>query len=260
MGEPPRGTSPVEEWDALFGEFYFRGYGGRQPEDAAEREALAAARLAGCEPGADVLDVPCGYGRHSLPLARAGYRVVGLDRSEFLLEEARRRAGGAEWPRLVRGDYREIPFPDASFDVAFNLFSSLGYLGDAEDLRVLREIARVLRPGGRLVVEILSRDRLARIFQPRSWDPLPEGWLLLEEREFDVAAGVIEGTQTLVPPDAPRTSHSFRLRVYTPTELVAMVRQAGFDEIACYGDLEGAPLTLDTRLAVVATRAQAPAP
>ena len=60
----------------------------------------------------------------------------------------------------MHADYRELPFADASFDAALNLFTSLGYLGDEEDTRVLREIGRVLRPGGRLVIEILHRDRL----------------------------------------------------------------------------------------------------
>jgi ubiquinone/menaquinone biosynthesis C-methylase UbiE len=54
-------------------------------------------------------------------LASAGYRVVGVDRSEVLLEEARRRAGGERWPKLVHADYRQLPFGDESFDAALNL-------------------------------------------------------------------------------------------------------------------------------------------
>ena len=98
--------------------------------------------------------MPCGYGRYAIPLARAGYRVVGVDRSETLLAEARRRAGHERWPKLTRADYRELPFPDGSFNAALNLFSSLGYLGDEEDTRVLAEIGRVLRPGGRLIASV----------------------------------------------------------------------------------------------------------
>ena len=61
----------------------------------------------------------------------------------------------------MRADYRELPFRDASFDAALNLFTSLGYLGDEEDTRVLAEIRRVLRPEGRLVIETMHRDWLA---------------------------------------------------------------------------------------------------
>ena len=90
---------------------------------------------------------PCGFGRHAIPLAEAGYLVTGLDRSQTQLAEAERRRGEAEWPRLVRGDYRQLPFEDASFDAVLTLFSSLGYLERDEDVGVLRELRRVLRPG-----------------------------------------------------------------------------------------------------------------
>src|SRR3954469_19732200 len=163
------GTSSPETWDAFFSDFYLRAYAADEREGEAEAQALAAARLAACPEGGELLDVPCGFGRHSVALARAGYRVTGVDRSAALLDEARRRAGGERWPKWVTADYRELPFADASFDAAMNLFSSLGYLGDEEDTRVLAEIRRVLRPGARLVVELLHRDRLVRGVAEQDW-------------------------------------------------------------------------------------------
>jgi SAM-dependent methyltransferase len=88
----------TDHWDQLFDELYLKTYADREPGDPRE-EALGAARLAGAEPPADVLDAACGYGRHSLVLAEAGYRVTGVDRSAVLLDEARRRSGGGDWPR-----------------------------------------------------------------------------------------------------------------------------------------------------------------
>src|SRR3954449_7388073 len=186
------GPSSPETWDAFFSDFYLRAYAADEREGEAEAQALAAARLTGCPEGGELLDVPCGFGRHSIPLAQAGYRVTGVDRSAILLDEARRRAGGHQRPEFVRADYRELPFADASFDAALNLFSSLGYLGDAEDTRALTEIGRVLRPGGRLVVEIEHRDVLVRSFTERDWRLLGEGRLLLEQRTFDPADGVAQ--------------------------------------------------------------------
>jgi ubiquinone/menaquinone biosynthesis C-methylase UbiE len=247
--------SPPETWDAFFNDFYLRvAAGDARQEDAAEAQALGAARLAGCPEGGDLLDVPCGFGRHAIALARAGYRVVGVDRSQALLTEARRRAGDEEWPKLVEADYRELPFPDESFDAAMNLFTSLGYLGDEEDTKALAEIARVLRPGGRLVVEILPRDLLVRRFTEQDWRALGGGRLLLEQRTFDAAAGVAQTTQTLIETNGERDSRTFSLRVYTATEVMAMLLTAGFSEAKCYGDLEGGELTVDTRLVVVARR------
>ena len=170
----------------------------------------------------------------------------------MLLEEARRRAGGERWPKLVAADYRELPFRDASFDAAMNLFSSLGYLGDDEDTRVLGEIRRVLRPGARLVVELMHRDRLVRGFSEQDWRLLGEGRLLLEQRTFDAASGVAQTTQTLIGGNGARDSRSFSVRVYSATELVAMLTHAGFAEVRCYGDLEGVPFGVDTRLVAVA--------
>jgi len=246
--------SPTETWDAFFSDFYLRAYADDERQKEATEQALAAARLAGCPDGGDLLDVPCGFGRHALPLARAGYSVVGVDRSERLLAEAERRVDGDARPKLVRADYRELPFADESFHAAINLFSSLGYLGDEQDLQVLAEIRRVLRPGARLVLEILHRDRLVRIFEEHDWRLVGEGRLLLEQRTFDAGAGVVQSTQTLIDGANRRESRSFSLRVYTATELIAMLSRAGFEETKCYGDLDGGPFTTDTRLVIVARR------
>jgi ubiquinone/menaquinone biosynthesis C-methylase UbiE len=247
--------SSTETWDALFSDFYLRAFADDARDAEAQEQALAAARLAACPEGGDLLDVPCGFGRHSVPLARSGYRVVAVDRSQALIDEARRRAGGERWPKLLRADYRELPLPDASFDAALNLFSSLGYLGDEDDTRVLAEIRRVLRPGGRLVIEINHRDLVVRRFQEHGWRMVGEGRLLLEQRTFDPAAGVAQTTQTLVETTGERDSRTFSLRVYTATELVAMVARAGFAEARCYGGLGGEPFRSDTRLVIVARSA-----
>jgi ubiquinone/menaquinone biosynthesis C-methylase UbiE len=246
------GPSSPETWDAFFSDFYLRAYAADEREGEAEAQALAAARLSGCPESGELLDVPCGFGRHSVPLARAGYRVTGVDRSAALLEEARRRAGGERWPKWVTADYRELPFGDASFDGALNLFSSLGYLGDEEDVRVLADIRRVLRPGARLVVELLHRDRLVRGFAEQDWRLLGEGRLLLEQRTFDAATGVAQTTQTLIDGAGGRESRSFSVRVYSATELVAMLGRAGFEDVRTYGDLGGSPFGVDTRLVAVA--------
>src|SRR4051794_15576080 len=249
-----RVPSSQETWDAFFSDFYLRAFGSGSDHGEARRQALAAARLSGCPDGGDLLDVPCGFGRHVVPLARAGYRAVGVDRSRALLDEARRRAEDERWPKLIAADYRELPFADESFDAAVNLFSSLGYLGDQSDTHVLGEIGRVLRPGGRLVIEIMHRDRAVRGFVEQDWRLLGEGRLLLEQRTFDAATGVAQTTETLVDASGERESRSFSVRVYTATELLAMLDRAGFAEAKCHGDLDGGPFGVDTRLVIVARR------
>ena len=250
-----RTPSTTETWDAFFSDFYLRLHAAGERNGETAAQALAAARLAGVADGGALLDVACGFGRHAVPLARAGFRVTGVDRSATLLDEARRRAGeaGAE-PELVQADYRELPFADHSFDGALNLYTSLGYLGDEEDTQVLTEIARVLRPGGRLVLELLHRDRLVRGWREQDWRMVGEGRVLLEQRTFDARTGVAQTTQTLIEPSGARESRTWSVRVYTATELVAMLRAAGFAEVRCFGDFDGEPFTTDSRLVVVAER------
>jgi ubiquinone/menaquinone biosynthesis C-methylase UbiE len=249
-----KGPSSAETWDAFFSDFYLRAYAADEESEKAGTQALGAATLAGVESGGELLDAPCGYGRHSIPLARSGYRVTGVDRSAALLDEARRRTGHERWPKLVQADYRELPFADASFDGALNLFSSLGYLSAEEDTHVLAEIGRVLRPGGRLVIETMHRDLLVLRWSDSDWRLLGEGRLLLEQRTFDAAAGIATTTMTLIDGAGERESRTWSVRVYAVTELLAMLDQAGFAEAKCDGDFGGGEFGPGTRLIIVARR------
>ena len=100
----------------------------------------------GLEPGMDLLDVACGTGNATVPAARAGARVTGLDFSPELLEIARERGSDAmvevEW---VEGDAQELPFADASFD---RVISTFGHMFAPDHSRAADEMLRVCRPGG----------------------------------------------------------------------------------------------------------------
>ena len=146
-------TSTPETWDAFFDDFYLRAYADeeRDAEAGSRRSPRPGWRAA--RTGGEVLDVPCGFGRHAIPLARAGYRVTGVDRSTVAARRGAAARGRGAWPKFVNADYRELPFKDEAFDAAINLYTSLGYLGDEEDTKVLAAIRRVLREGG------AARDR-----------------------------------------------------------------------------------------------------
>jgi len=232
----------MADWDPVFDETYLRTYLPTTNDQQSSEQALAAARLAEVEPDAEILDCPCGFGRHAIPLSEAGYRVTGLDRSETQLAEAERRRGAREWPRFVRGDYRALPFEDASFDAALSLFSSLGYLGREGDVGVLREVRRVLRPGRTLIVETAHRDGFARSMQPfarRTWERLPDGSLYLEERTPDWSAGTVETYRLIVSPTNERVERPYVLTIYSAKEWVEMLREAGFTEIDALGAWDG---------------------
>jgi ubiquinone/menaquinone biosynthesis C-methylase UbiE len=237
-----RSLPEMSEWDVIFDETYLQTYLPFVSDERTQAEALGAVSLAEVEPGTEILDCPTGFGRHALVLAREGYRVTGLDRSEVLLAEAERRRGDAEWPRFVHGDYRELPFEDASFDAVLTLFSSLGYLGREGDVGVLREFRRVLRPGAALIVETAHRDGFARFSQPiarRTWERLPDGSLYLEERTPDWTAGTIDTYRLIVSPTNDRVERPYVLHVYSATDWVEMLREAGFADVDAFGAWDG---------------------
>jgi SAM-dependent methyltransferase len=169
-----------------------------------------------------------------------------------LLAEAERRSGELELT-FVQGDYRELPFEDASFDLVLNLFTAIGYWGDDGDLQAFREFRRVLRPGGRCVIETMHRDRLARIFQPKGWQDLGDGDLLLEEREFDQLDGFTHDTFSYRPHGAEPITVRYSIRIYSATDVVRLLRAAGFERVDAFGGYDGGPFTLDSRLLAVAS-------
>jgi SAM-dependent methyltransferase len=243
----------VTDWDEFFDELYLETYVPRIEEWDSAAEATAAVELAGAAAGAEILDGPCGFGRHSIPLAEAGYRVTGIDRSPTQIAEAKKRAGEREWPRFLEADYRELPFEDASFDAVLNLFSSLGYRGEEETRAAFAEFKRVLRPGRALVFETMHRDRLMSVFRERDWEELPDGGLLLEERSFDPVASRVQAKHRLIRADGRRTEFEYQLRVYTATEIEAMLSEAGFANVEFFGGLlEREPLSREHRLVAVA--------
>jgi SAM-dependent methyltransferase len=150
--------------------------------ESAEREVawLVAQGLAG-----RVLDLCCGFGRHALAMARAGLAVAGVDLSPELLRAARELPGFERHlrGRLVRGDAQRLPLAAASFDAATLLFSSFGYFGEQGDRQVLAELARVLRPGGLAVLDLMNPAQVRAALVPRSRRSGP-GFVLAEARQL----------------------------------------------------------------------------
>src|SRR5690242_16353173 len=138
--------------------------------EAARNEVEHALALLGAPPGARLLDLCCGPGRHAIALARRGFSVTGVDRTTAYLEDARRRSDQESLSiEFVRADMLDFCRRTA-FDGVLNLFTSFGYFdSDKEERQVLSNIFESLKPNGRLIIDILSKEVLARKFQTRSW-------------------------------------------------------------------------------------------
>lgn len=196
--------------------------------------------LAASAPGDAVLDACCGPGRHSLEFAHRGYRVTGVDLMESYLEAAREsaREDGLDI-EFLRADMRDFRRP-GSFDLAVNLFNSFGYFADpAEDLGMLRNIRESLRPGGRFVLEMLGKETAVRDFTEGEWFER-NGWTVLTEYSV---VGAWEGMRNrwVLIRGAERIERSFVQRLYSGTEMAALLARAGFGEVRILGSLRGAP-------------------
>ena len=229
-------------YEQFFGEDYMRFHvlGGEGHEKRAPAECDFVVSTLELEPGSRVLDLCCGQGRHAVELARRGFQVTGLDLSEYLLGLARQKAeqAGIE-VELVRGDMRDLPWR-SEFDAVINMFTSFGYLeSEEEDERVLRAVHEALRPGGRMLLDLPSWDRMATRHTPRNWYEHEE-CLVLDDDEWDPVTGHWSRRRCIIAHSGARREHHFTLRIYTHPEVAAMLRRAGLAWEKTYGDLDGA--------------------
>jgi SAM-dependent methyltransferase len=224
-------------WQTYFDDVFLRIYRPFLDSERTTAEVEAVTQLLPLPASRTLLDVACGWGRHSIALAEEGYEVTGVDLSTRLLEEARRGAAAAKvrvtWKHA---DMRELDF-DGDFDAAISLFSSLGYFGsDADDARVLRGIRSALRPGGLLLLETMHRDLAARDFADRDWWTTPEGDLVWVEREFDAVAGISHEILRWRAVDGTEGEKSHQVRIRSAPEWKALLESCDLRPLEWFGD------------------------
>jgi SAM-dependent methyltransferase len=221
---------------------------------AAAGEVDKVLALSGAAAGCAVLDLPCGVGRHSLELARRGFRVTGVDRTRLYLQRAAEvaRSEGLQL-ELVQEDMRAFHRP-AAFALVLNLFTSFGYFEDPlEDRRVVENLHASLQPGGALVMDMMGKEVLARVFRERDWQRIGD-LLVLEERRVQRDWSWIDSRWTLIGPEN-RVEVDLSHRLYSAAELGELLRGVGFRSVEFFGDLAGGPYDPNAlRLVAVARR------
>jgi SAM-dependent methyltransferase len=210
----------------LFDEDYLRTLPFLTPQ-ATQSEAEFAINAMNLAPGAQVLDLGCGYGRHAMELAARGFHVVGLDLSTPLLvrggEEAHRRGLTINF---VRGDMRELDF-EAQFDGCYCLFSTFGYFDDETNKKTLQNVARALKPGGKVLLEILNRDYVIADLPTRVWWE-GDGCVVLEEVELNYFSSRIQVNRSVVFDDGRQLEQEISVRAYSLHEVGKLMHAAGF--------------------------------
>ncbi|MEN6387475.1 MAG: methyltransferase domain-containing protein [Candidatus Cryosericum sp.] len=210
-------------------------------------------RLCPLLPGAAVLDVGCGVGRHSIELAKLGFHVIGIDKSTEYVDICRQRAGELG----VTAEFYVMDSRTMSLNVCANLvislWSSFGYYGEAGDLQVLQRIAEHVRPAGHVIIDVENRDYIVKHFVPEEWH-VCDGEFVLEKRHFNPLEGTVS-TKRIIAAGTERHEYRRVLRMYTATELASLLSSAGLRPERWYGDYDGSRLGFESRrMIVVAVR------
>ena len=236
----------------VFGEDYLYFYETWLDDELSDAQAGLIWDVLGLEEGNEVLDVPCGHGRIANRLAQRGARVTGLDADAFFLDHARSDAAerGVEVDYL-EGDMRELPWTER-FDAALNWFTSFGYFDDAGNRAWLETVRETLKPGGRLAIDVHSRDAFMRNRVPASVYER-DGDLVVDSHTFDVETGREKTERWLIRAGQVRKT-GYSVRFFTYTELRDLLLGVGFSSVEGVGH-DRKPLTLESRrMIVIATR------
>lgn len=211
-------------------------------------ELLAASRVRSASGGpvfreGVVLDMPCGVGRHALPIAGAGARVTAVDLTEAFVRDVAAAGAGLSL-EARRGDMRSVALPPKHFDVALCMYSSLGYSESrADDEATLQNFFGALRPGGALVLDTMALEILLRTYEAVRFREA-DGWVIEERAHIHDAFRRVETTYTLRR-DGELRRQTFRLCLYSAGELCSMLERVGFASVRVYGGLDGSAYDQD---------------
>lgn len=232
---------------------YLNVYGHMFTEERAEKESAFVARALSLTPGASVLDLCCGQGRHSVQLAKRGFKVIGLDLNAEYLDLASKAAEEAKVKiDTVTGDMREIPFEN-KFDAIVNMYSSFGYLeSEAEDLRVLESAAKALKDGGQLLLDMLNREWAIDNYIQNDWHTGTDGTLYVERRDLDLSTSRMHVHFIVVDSKGGRReSIGHIIRLYTLTEMTRLLERVGMRVTLVFGGFDGEDYGIGTRRMII---------
>lgn len=209
-------------------------------------------------PGDLLFDQCCGNGSLSLPLAKRGVRVVGVDLCASYIARANTEAESADVDaRFVCNDAFTFR-PDQPCDAAINWYSSFGYAErDERNTEMLRRAYESLRPGGWFALDYLNVANVLAAFQPRTerrGESNGRAVTIVRESELDLVRGVLHQTWTCVAGSETRSTRRSAVRLYLPDRITEMLSACGFTDVAFFGGVDGEPLTRDCRRCIAVAR------
>ena len=230
-------------------------------EDTVHQVDFIMERL-GLRPGDRVLDLACGFGRHSIELARRGCSVVGVDITpDYVAHAASIAEQSGLDAQFILSDIRDIAF-DSEFDAVISMGDgAVGYLeNDEENLKIFDVIARALKPCGRHLMDIMNADYAERHFPCQLWDA-GERCLTLSKFEWDSSTRIMMyGQQDFLygqPLSRPVIDKGNPTRLYSLAEVESIMSQRGMEVVEAFSDFNAAPASPDGIQLVVCSQLRA---
>jgi D-alanine-D-alanine ligase len=189
----------------------------------------------------NILDLCCGQGRHTLELARRGFKAEGLDRSHYLIQKARATAKKEGLSvRFREGDARKLPFAPDTFDTVLILGNSFGYFETVQDdLRILKAVFEVLKPWGKLLIDVTDGEYLKEHFQARSWEWIDKKLFVCRERSLSVDRQRLISREVVTDVTKGVIADQFYAeRLYGRDDLCQLLAEVGFSEVTVHTEIQ----------------------
>lgn len=229
-------------WSKIFNYLYLKT-DGDVVDDSSITSSEIDSFLTILKPSSDdrILDLCCGQGRHSMELSRRNFQnIEGLDRSHYLIQKAKSIAKKEDLKvKFKEGDARKIPFSNDSFNIILVLGNSFGYFDTIQDdLRVLKEVFRTLKPWGKLLIQVTDGEYLKEHFLPRSWEWIDKKHFVCRERSLSLDKQRLISREVVTHIEKGIIADQFYAeRLYSQENLSELLTAAGFSEITFHGTM-----------------------
>lgn len=193
--------------------------------------------------GSNILDVPCGTGRHAFVLAKYGHQVTGIDISKDCLTLAKKYCSNKV--KLKMGSMEKLENYKGQFDLVLNLFTSFGYFAtDQENKMVLKQMVNCLKPNGRVMINTINRDWLMTVFKSTTVN-IVDDQIHLYHRVYDHKSKYNQEQTYLIDIKTKKIVNKryHRIRLYNKDEMVALMKEVGLKKIKVYGSFEDDPFS-----------------
>jgi len=233
---------PPDWWSRIFNSLYLK-----TDSDVIDDRAITSqevdlfSKILNLSPEDKILDLCCGQGRHSLELSRRGFRYIeGLDRSHYLIQRAKMCAKREGLDvKLREGNARKLPYSPDSFDVVMILGNSFGYFETIDDdIRVLKEVFRVLKPWGKVLIDVADGDYLRAHYRPRSWEWMDKKHFVCRERSLSHDEQRLISREVITRVEKGVIADQFYAeRLYNKETISKFMRDAGFSDVSFHGEI-----------------------